>query len=49
MTIAEMHIAINQGLQKIDSRQVDIFLPQELDLEINKNIHRVKINKYEYK
>ena len=46
MTIAEMHIAINQGLQKIDSRQVDIFLPQELDLEINKNIHRFIEQRY---
>lgn len=46
MTIAEMHIAINQGLQKIASFQADIFLPQELDLEINKNISRFVKQRY---
>lgn len=46
MNIGEMHIAINQGLQKINSFQVDIFLPQELDLEINKNIQRFVEQRY---
>jgi hypothetical protein len=46
MTITEMHIAINQGLQKINSFQVDIFLPQEIDLEINKNIERFVAQRY---
>jgi len=41
-----MHIAINQGLQKFNSFQVDIFLPQELDLEINKNIQRFVEQRY---
>lgn len=46
MTITEMHIAINQGLQKINSFQVDNFLPQEIDLEINKNIQRFVEQRY---
>ena len=36
MTVAEMHIAINQGVQKIASHQVDVLLPQEIDFELNK-------------
>ena len=46
MNIAQIHIAINQGLQKINSFQVDIFLPQEIDLEINKNIERFVAQRY---
>ena len=46
MTINEMHLAINQGLQKISSMQVDIFLPQELDIVINKNIARFVAQRY---
>jgi|TARA_R110000824_G_scaffold154479_2_gene326622 hypothetical protein len=36
MTVPEMHISINQGVQKIASSQVDNLLPQEIDLELNK-------------
>jgi hypothetical protein len=49
MTITDMHIMINLGLQKIASNQVDSFLPQELDLELNKNIQRFiehRLNKF---
>jgi hypothetical protein len=49
MTISDMHIMINLGLQKIASNQVDSFLPQELDLELNKNIQRFiehRLNKF---
>jgi len=46
MTINEMHQAINQGLQKISSMQVDIFLVQEIDIEINKNIARFVAQRY---
>ncbi len=35
MTVNEMHIAINQGVQKIASFQVDNLLPQEIDHELN--------------
>ena len=44
-----MHIMINLGLQKIASNQVDSFLPEELDLELNKNIQRFieqRLNKF---
>ena len=46
MTIAEMHIAINQGLQKIGSFHADNFLPEEIDLELNKNIQRFVEQRY---
>jgi len=35
VTINEMHIAVNLGVQKIASFQVDNFLPQEVDHELN--------------
>lgn len=35
MTIQEMHIAVNLGVQKISSFQVDNLLPQEIDHELN--------------
>jgi len=47
MTIAEMHTAINLGVQKIASFQVDLFLPAEIDLEINKNIDRFIKQRYQ--
>jgi|TARA_R110000744_G_scaffold281190_3_gene393136 hypothetical protein len=46
MTIAEMHIAINLGVQKIASFQVDLFLQTEIDIEINKNIDRFVKQRY---
>ena len=36
MNIGQMHIAVNQGVQKIASNQVDLLLPQEIDFELNK-------------
>lgn len=35
MTVNEMHIAVNLGVQKIASFQADILLPQEIDFELN--------------
>jgi hypothetical protein len=35
MTINEMHIAVNLGVQKIASFQVDNLLPEEIDHELN--------------
>jgi hypothetical protein len=46
MTIQEMHIGVQQGIQKISSHQVDIFLPQEMDLAINKNINKFVSQRY---
>jgi len=40
MTIQEMHIAVNLGVQKIASFQVDNLLPQEIDHELNNAMHR---------
>ena len=40
MNIQEMHIAVNQGVDKIHSFQADLILPEEIDIELNKNIHR---------
>lgn len=35
MTVNEMHIAVNLGVQKLASFQVDNLLPQEIDHELN--------------
>jgi hypothetical protein len=35
MTVNEMHIAVNLGVQKIASFQADVLLPQEVDFELN--------------
>jgi hypothetical protein len=35
MTVNEMHIAVNLGVQKIASFQADVLLPQEIDFELN--------------
>ena len=35
MTVGEMHLAIQQGVDKINSFQADLLLPQEIDLELN--------------
>ena len=40
MNVQEMHIAVNQGVDKIHSFQADLILPEEIDIELNKNIHR---------
>ena len=37
MTVNEMHIAIQQGVDKINSLQADMLLPEEIDIEINKS------------
>ena len=46
MTIAEMHTAINLGVQKVASFQVDTILIEEMDLEINKSIERFVNQRY---
>ena len=40
MTVEEMHIAVNLGVQKIASFQVDNLLPQEIDHELNASMDR---------
>ncbi len=52
MNVAEMHIAIQQGVDKINSLQADMLLPEEIDIELNKallkfiNLKYGKNNKY---
>ena len=53
MNVQEMHIAIQQGVDKINSLQADTLLLQEIDLELNKaqmkfiNTKYGKNNKYQ--
>lgn len=46
MTVNEMHIAVNLGVQKIASFQADTLLPQEIDFELN--IAMMKFIKQKY-
>ena len=46
MTIEEMHIAVNLGVQKIASFQVDNLLPQEIDHELNNSMNRFIKQRY---
>ena len=36
MNVGQMHTATSQGVDKINSLQADMLLPQEIDIEINK-------------
>ena len=40
MNINEMHISVQHGVDKLNSMQSDLLLPEEIDLELNKNIER---------
>jgi hypothetical protein len=40
MNIAQMHISVQHGVDKINSMHSDLLLPEEIDLELNKNIMR---------
>ena len=46
MDIEQMHLAVQQGVDKINSFQADTLLSQEIDLEINKAIDRFINLKY---
>lgn len=46
MNIAFMHIAIQQGVDKINSLQADQLIPQEIDVELNKSQMRFINTKY---
>lgn len=46
MNISEMHLAVQQGVDKINSFQADTLLPQEIDLELNKAIDKFINLKY---
>lgn len=46
MTVNEMHIAVNLGVQKIASFQVDNLLPEEIDHELNLAMMRFVKQRY---
>lgn len=46
MTIEEMHIAVNLGVQKIASFQADSLLPEEIDYELNTAVRRFVSQRY---
>jgi hypothetical protein len=46
MTVQEMHIAVNLGVQKIASFQVDNLLPEEIEHELNLAMERFIKQKY---
>ena len=46
MDIQSMHIAVQHGVDKINSFQADSLLPEEIDLELNKSIMRFVNLKY---
>ena len=41
-----MHIAVQQGVDKINSLQADMLLSQEIDIELNKSMSRFINSKY---
>ena len=46
MTVEEMHIAVNLGVQKIASFQADALLPEEIDYELNTAVRRFISQRY---
>jgi len=46
MNVTEMHIAVSQGVDKINSLQADMLLPEEIDIELNKSQMRFINTKY---
>jgi len=46
MNVEQMHIAIQQGVDKINSLQADMLLPEEIDIELNKSMSRFINTKY---
>ena len=46
MNVNQMHIAIQQGVDKINSLQADMLLSEEIDIELNKSMSRFLNTKY---
>jgi len=46
MNVQEMHLAIQQGVDKINSLQADLLLSEEIDIELNKSMIRFINTKY---
>ena len=46
MNVVQMHLAIQQGVDKINSLQADMLLQEEIDIELNKSMSRFLNTKY---
>ena len=46
MNIQDMHLAIRQGVDKINSLQADMLLREEVDIELNKSQMKFINTKY---
>ena len=46
MNVQQMHLAIQQGVDKINSLQADMLLPEEIDIELNKSMFKFINTKY---
>ena len=46
MNVVEMHLAIQQGVDKINSLQADMLLQEEIEIELNKSQIRFINTKY---
>ena len=46
MNVNQMHLAIQQGVDKINSLQADMLLSEEIDIELNKSLSRFLNTKY---
>tara|TARA_Y100000361_G_scaffold29787_1_gene24608 strand:+ start:128 stop:1369 length:1242 start_codon:yes stop_codon:yes gene_type:complete len=46
MNVREMHLAIRQGVDKINSLQADMLLNEEIDIELNKSMFKFVNTKY---
>ena len=46
MNVRDMHRAIRQGVDKINSLQADLLLSEEIDLELNKSLSKFINTKY---
>jgi len=46
MNVQQMHLAIQQGVDKINSLQADVLLSQEIDIELNKSLIKFITTRY---
>ena len=46
MNVQQMHLAVQQGVDKIKSLQADVLLPQEIDIELNKSLIKFIATRY---
>jgi len=46
MNVQQMHLAVQQGVDKINSLQADVLLPQEIDIELNKSLIKFIATRY---